>query len=393
MKQGDQVTRKSIKEYALAVKERYRRTNKAEKTKILDEFTKTTGLHRKAVIRLLNHRNTTPEKRHGRPRKYGVLVVESLKFIWESSDRLCSKRLKPFLPELVQVLRRCGESQLTGKTETQLCQMSAATIDRVLRPWKQKGGRHSLSTTRPGRVLRNAIPIRTFADWQENSPGFIEVDLVAHCGESSEGFYLNTLMAVDIATGWSEFNGVWGKGQQRVGTAVHHVRQRLPFPLLGLDSDNGSEFINQDLAGWCRREGITFTRSRPYKKNDNCYVEQKNGSIVRRVIGRDRYSSKTALALLNRIYYLLRLYVNFFQPSMKLLSKTRHGAKVKKLYDSAQTPYQRVLKSKILPESKKAELHTTYSHLNPVKLLKQINDNLESLWRLRDRHPGEQISQ
>ena len=383
------MTRKSIQEYAQAIKERYRRANKAEKTKILDEFTKTTGLHRKAAVRLLNHRYLKLVKKKGRPKKYGSLVVEALRFTWEASDRLCSKRLKPFLPELIKVLRRCGENKMTSTIETQLCQMSTATIDRVLRPWKLKGGRRSLPTTKPGSLLRNAIPIRTFTDWQENHPGFIEVDLVAHCGESLEGFYLNTLMAVDIATGWSEFIGVWGKGQQRVGTAVHHVRQNLPFSLLGLDSDNGSEFINQNLASWCQREGITFTRSRPYKKNDNCYVEQKNGSIVRRVIGRDRYSSKQSFETLNRIYYLLRLYVNFFQPSLKLLSKTRHGSKVYKVYDIAQTPYQRVLKSNILSDSKKVELYTIYSHINPIRLLKQINDNVESLWKLRERYHGE----
>ena len=389
MMRGGQVTRKSIKEYAQAVKERYRRGNKVEKTKILDEFTKTTGLHRKSVIRLLNRRRLIPGKKHGRPKEYGALAVEALRLVWESSDRLCSKRLKPFLPELIGVLHRCGESKMTIEIENQLCRMSVATIDRLLRPWKQNRGRHSFSTTKTGSLLRNAIPIRTFADWQENSPGFIEVDLVAHCGESLEGFYLNTLMAVDVATGWSEFTGVWGKGQQRVGAAVHHVRQNLPFPLLGLDSDNGSEFINQDLAGWCQREGITFTRSRPYKKNDNCYVEQKNGSIVRRVIGRYRYSSKVAYETLNRIYYLLRLYVNFFQPTMKLLSKTRHGSKVYRRYDVAQTPYQRVLKSMILSDLKRENLHTIYSHLNPVSLLKQINDNVESLWKLRERYPGE----
>jgi hypothetical protein len=389
MMQGDKVTRKSIKEYAQAVKERYCQGNKAEKTKILDEFTKTTRLHRKAVIRLLNRRRLLSGKKPGRPREYGASAVEALRYVWESSDRLCSKRLKPFLPELTGVLRRCGDNKMTIEIEKQLCRMSVATIDRLLHPWKQNRRRHSFSTTKPGRLLRNAIPIRTFADWQENAPGFIEVDLVAHCGESLEGFYLNTLMAVDVATGWSEFTGVWGKGQQRVGTAVHHVRQNLPFPLLGLDSDNGSEFINQDLAGWCQREGITFTRSRPYKKNDNCYVEQKNGSIVRRVIGRDRYSSKAAYETLNRIYYLLRFYVNFFQPTMKLLSKTRHGSKVYRVYDIAQTPYQRVLKSEALSVSKREELKTTYSHLNPVRLLEQINDNVESLWKLRERHPGE----
>jgi hypothetical protein len=383
------VTRSSIKEYTEAIRERYRKASKEGKGEILDEFTKTTGLHRKAAIRLLNRGSGSPvKKRRGRPQRYGLPIVEALKAMWEASDRLCSKRLHPFLPELIRVMRRSGETKMTVEIETQVCQMSTATIDRRLRSWRQKGGR-SLSTTRPGNLLRSSIPIRTFADWQENRPGFIEIDLVAHCGESLEGFHLNTLMAVDVATSWSEFAGVWGKGEQRVGTAVHQVRRRLPFPLLGLDSDNGSEFINQDLANWCRREKITFTRSRPYKKNDNCYVEQKNGSIVRRIIGRDRYSSKQAYEALNRIYYLLRLYINFFQPTMKLVSKTRHGARVYRVYDTAETPYQRVLNSGAVTEAKKVELYATYAHLNPVMLLKQVNDSVEYLWKLRDRHPGE----
>ena len=384
------MTRNSIKEYAEAIKVRYRKATKEEKGKILDEFTKASGLHRKAAIRLLNCcKPLLGKRRSGRPRLYGFVVVEALRDLWEASDRLCSKRLKPFLPEYISVMRRCGESKMSIETERHLWHMSAATIDRLLRPWKQKGGRRSFSTTKPGSLLRSAIPIRTFADWQENRPGFIEVDLVAHCGESPDGFYLNTLMAVDVATSWSEFIGVWGKGQQRVGTAIHNVRERLPFRLLGLDSDNGSEFINHDLSKWCQHEGITFTRSRPYKKNDNCFVEQKNGSIVRRIIGGDRYSSKQAYAILNRIYYLLRLYINFFQPVMKLVSKTRHGARVHRVYDTAQTPYQRVLKSGVLTEASKAQLTATYSYLNPVRLLKQINDNLEHLWQLRECHPGE----
>lgn len=390
MIQGGQVTRKSIKEYVEAIKGRYRKGTKSEKSKILDEFTKATGLHRKAAIRLLNRGSpVSKRKRCGRPRQYGGAVVEALRAVWEASDRLCSKRLHPFLPEFIRVLQKCGESQITAEVENKLCRMSPATIDRLLRSWKQKGGRRSFSTTKPGSLLRSSIPIRTFTDWQENRPGFIEVDLVAHCGESLEGFYLNTLMAVDVATGWSEFIGIWGKGQQRVGTGIHHVRERLPFPLLGLDSDNGSEFINRDLARWCHREGITFTRSRPYKKNDNCFVEQKNGNIVRRVIGRDRYSSKQAYETLNRVYYLLRLYANFFQPAMKLVSKTRHGAKVHRIYDVAQTPYQRVLKSGVTIEANKTQITSIYAHLNPVSLLKQINANVEHLWQLRDRHPGE----
>jgi len=383
------VTRSSIKEYAEAIKGRYQKGTKKQKGQILDEFTKATGLHRKAAIRLLNRGLVLKKKRSGRPARYGTEVVQALKAIWEASDRLCSKRLHPFLPEFLQVLRRCGESKLGVEIEMALCRMSPATIDRLLQSWKRMHGRRSLTTTKPGSLLRSAIPIRTFADWQENRPGFIEVDLVAHCGENTEGFYLHTLMAVDVATGWAEFAGVWGKGQERVGAAIHNVRARLPFQMLGLDSDNGSEFINQEIARWCHRAGITFTRSRPYKKNDNCFVEQKNGSIVRRVIGRDRYSSKQAYEVLNRVYYLLRLYINFFQPVMKLTLKTRHGAKVHRVYDIAQTPYQRVLKSEALNEKRKSEIISTYSHLNPVHLLKQINSNVERLWQLRERHPSE----
>ena len=383
------MTRSSIREYANAIKVRYQKGTKKQKGQILDEFTKATGLHRKASIRLLNRRLVSKKKRSGRPVRYGIEVIQALRAVWEASDRLCSKRLHPFLPEFIGVLRRCGESNIGTEIEKALCSMSPATIDRLLQSWKRMDGRRSLSTTKPGSLLRSAIPIRTFADWQENRPGFIEVDLVAHCGENLEGFYLNTLMAVDVATGWAEFVGVWGKGQERVGAAIHNVRARLPFPMLGLDSDNGSEFINQDIARWCQRAGITFTRSRPYKKNDNCFVEQKNGSIVRRVIGRDRYSSKQAYEILNRVYYLLRLYSNFFQPVMKLTLKTRHGAKVHRVYDIAQTPYQRVLKSGALNEKRKSEIISTYSHLNPVHLLKQINSNVERLWQLRERHPGE----
>jgi hypothetical protein len=389
MMQGGRVTRKSITEYAEAIKVRYRNGTKKQKGQILDEFTKATGLHRKAAIRLLNRSLVSKKKRSGRPTRYGIEIIQALKAVWEKSDRLCSKRLHPFLPEFLQVLRRCGESKIDAQVEAALCSMSPATIDRLLQSWKRMNGHHSLSTTKPGSLLRSAIPIRTFADWQENRPGFVEVDLVAHCGENMEGFYLNTLMAVDVATGWAEFVGVWGKGQQRVGAAIHTVRERLPFQMLGLDSDNGSEFINKELAEWCQRKGITFTRSRPYKKNDNCFVEQKNGSIVRRVIGRDRYSSKLAYEILNRVYYLLRLYINFFQPVMKLTLKTRHGAKVHRVYDYAQTPYQRILKSGALNEKNKAEIISTYSHLNPVSLLRQINSNVERLWQLRERHPGE----
>ncbi len=379
------MTRGSIREYTEAVRERYLLVSKQEKGKILDEFTKVTGCHRKAAIRLL-HRFNQPKtnKKRGRPRWYGAAVAEALRVAWEATDRLCSKRLCPFLPELVIVLRRHGNSTMAAEIEAQLCQISPSTIDRLLHPYRRFGGRHPFTTTKPGSLLKSSIPVRTFTDWEENRPGFLEVDLVSHCGESTEGFYLTTLSTVDVASGWSECMGVWGKGQERVGGAVHKIRQRLPFPLLGLDSDNGSEFINQYLYNYCRREGITFTRSRSYKKNDSCHVEQKNWSVVRRLVGYDRYKSRAALEALNRVYSLTRLYVNFFQPVMKLLNKTRNGAKVHKVYDTAQTPYQRLLKTGILTQAKRRELAATYHSLSPVTLLKQINENLEHLWTMAE---------
>jgi len=387
------MTRASIREYSEAVRWRYLQAPKKEKTKILDEFTKVTGYHRKAIIRLL-HRVNQPNanRKRGRPRQYSAAVVGALRIAWEATDRLCSKRPHPFLPELVAVMRRHGDRTMTAEIEAQLCQVSPSTIDRLLHPYRRLGGRRPFTTTRPGSLLKSSIPIRTFADWQENRPGFLEVDLVSHCGESSEGFYLTTLSTVDVASGWSECIGVWGKGQERVGGAVHRLRQRLPFSLLGLDSDNGSEFINQHLYNYCRRYGITFTRSRSYKKNDSCHVEQKNWSVVRRLIGYDRYNSRAALEALNRVYDLTRLYVNFFQPVMKLVAKTRHGAKVHKVYDTAQTPYQRLLTAGVLTKDKQQELAAMYYGLNPVSLLKQINENLERLWNLAE-HPAHQQRQ
>ncbi len=314
--------------------------------------------------------------------------MAALKVAWEAIDRLCSKRFHPFLPEVVGILKRTGELSVTGAAEGQLYRVSPSTIDRLLRRWRGSGRRHGMSTTKPGTLLKNSIPVRTFSEWNENKPGFLEADLVAHCGDSAEGFYLTTLSTVDVAMGWCEPVAVWGKGQERVGGAVHQVRERLPMPMLGLDSDNGSEFINQGLKDYCQRWGITFTRSRSYKKNDSCHMEQKNWVVVRRVIGYDRFSSKAAYEALGDVYTLLRLYINFFQPVLKLVGKTRNGAKVHKVYDTAQTPYQRLLKSGVLTEDKKHELANIYGALNPVTILKQIRELVEHLWTLAEKQPG-----
>jgi len=380
----------SVREYAAVIRERYRKASRKEKGVMLDEFTQVTGYHRKAAIRLLRRDHGPPGRRRGRPREYEAEVVEALRVAWEATDHLCSRRLKPFLPELVSVLERHGHRVGSLEVRQRLLKMSPSTIDRLLKPYRRRGSRRPFSTTKPGSLLKGSIPIRTFADWDEGRPGFLEVDLVAHCGESTEGFYLTTLCTVDVATGWVECQGVWGKGQQRVGSAVHHIRRRLPFPLLGLDSDNGSEFINHHLYAYCQRNGITFTRSRPYKKNDSAHVEQKNWSVVRRLVGYDRYTSRAALDHLNHLYELVRLYTNFFQPSMKLQHKSRQGAKVRKVYHEARTPYQRLLESGVLTPERRETLKRLYLPLNPVRLREQINRQQERLWPLAQYPEGEE---
>ena len=378
------MTLESKREYTQVMQQRYLKARKKERGQILDEFIKVMGYHRKAAIRALLKVGKPASGHRGRTSRYRE-ALEPLKAIWEASDRLCSKRLQPFIPEMIQVLKRTGELEIDADMEAKLARLSPATIDRLLEPARRLAGRKPLSTTRPGSLLKSSIPIRTFADWQENKPGFLEIDTVAHCGDRLEGFYLNTLCGVDVASGWTECFPIWGKWQIRVRQAVHRIRQNLPFELLGIDSDNGSEFINQCFVNYCRDNKINFTRSRSYKKNDSCHVEQKNGNVVRRLIGYDRYASKPAYECLGRIYGLVRLYINFFQPTMKLVSKTRHGAKVHKVYEKAQTPYRRLLKLGALSEAKKAELAGTYQGLNPIRLHNQININLEQLWKLFDR--------
>jgi hypothetical protein len=374
------MTRHSIKEYALAIHQRYHKGSRKLKRQILDEFVAATRLHRKSAIRLLNKpEGVTLKRGRGRPKVYSVDAVKALKVIWEASNGLCSKRLQPFLPELTRVLRKKEELWITDETATELGHLSGSTIDRITRRWRQDNRGHGLCLTKPGTHLKNAIPLKTFSEWENSRTGFVQVDLVAHCGDRAEGFYLTTLSAVDVATGWFEPVAVWGRGQERVGAAVHQLRQRLPMPMLGLGSDNGSEFINRGLYEYCLRHRITFTRSRSYKKNDNCHVEQKNWSVIRRQVGYQRYSSKAAYEALGDVYDLLRLYLNFFQPVLKLKVKSRIGARIHKVYDEAQTPYARLLKSGALTEDKKQALSEIYNALNPVTLHGQIARALQNL--------------
>lgn len=367
------MTKQGKRELLHSVRPRYLKANKQGKVRILDEFTAATGYHRKYAIRLLRH---APKPkglaRRGRRKVYQGEVITALEHIWEICGRICSKRLHPFLPEMVAVLERQGELDIAPQVKEQLLQMSRATIDRCLKPVRLPQ-RRSLSTTKPGSLLKSAIPVRTFADWDDVRPGFIEVDLVAHCYDSAAGMYLNTLTATDISTCWTECLALPNKTQVAVSSAMVDLRQRLPFPLLGIDSDNGSEFINDTLLRYCQSEEINFSRCRPYHKNDQAHVEQKNWSVVRKLVGYDRFETEEELQLLGELYTVWRLYVNFFQPVLKLVEKHRDGSKVSKRYDQAATPYRRVLASPEVSLEDKARLISVYLTLNPVALRDRID--------------------
>src|SRR5581483_7491411 len=242
-----------------------------------------------------------------------------------------------------------------------------------------------LSTTKPGTLLKSQVPVHTYTLWDEQRPGFVELDLVAHCEPSTAGFYLNTLTVTDVASGWTECQGVWGKGQAAVFAALETIRTRLPMPLLGLDADNGSEFLNAHLVRWCAQEQITFTRSRPYWKNDQAHVEQKNWSQVRRLLGYDRYESEAALEALNAVYQQLRLWTNHWQPVLKLVGKERDGAQVTKRYDTAQTPYQRLLAWEGLGASDRARLVAEHALTRPRATWQALEAARQQLWRLDAR--------
>lgn len=377
------MTRKTVVEYAKAIRERYRMASKADKGRILDEFCQTSGYNRKAAIRLLGGDPVT-ERRHGGGRTpYGPEVREVVGLLWEAADRICGKRLAPFIPELLQMLERAGELTVAPVVRAQVLGVSAATIDRLVAPARLEG-RRPHTQSRAAVALKALVPVRTFGEWKGVAPGAFQADLVAHCGESTAGFYLNTLMAVDVATGWTECEAVWGKGQRRVGTGVHHIRERVPMLLQELHTDNGGEFVNHVLYPWCQQEGIRLTRGRPYRKNDQAYAEQKNGAVVRRLVGYDRYSSKAAYAELQRLYRLVRPYVNFCQPLRKLVGKERVGSKTRKRFDQAKTPYQRLLATDVLGEEQRQRIDQEYRAVNPVRLRAHIQISLKRLWDLAE---------
>ncbi len=291
------------------------------------------------------------------------------------------KRFVPVLREMLSILYKFGEIDFDLQIRQKLERISAATIDRLLKKEKKKLRFKARSHTKPGSLLKHQIPIRTFDGWDEKKTGFVEIDLVGPEGGNARGEYAFTLDVTDVHTGWSEQRAIRNKAQKWTFRALMEIKQALPFELLGIDSDNGGEFINFHLIAYCEQNEIQFTRSRPYRKNDNCFVEQKNSSIVRRYAGYARYDSEEQLRILNEIYQNVRLFVNFFQPSMKLISKSRRGSKVKKKYDDAKTPYRRLLASEYTSELCKSRLCKQYDSLNPAELHRQIRRLQTKLYR------------
>jgi len=392
------LTMRQKKAVTRELRKRYQKARKKEKTVILDEFIQLTGYNRCYACQVLNVKKVLgylniagkrikyiADKRKIKRKKkkiYDQEVLVALKEIWKTCDYICSKRLAPFLSEIIPVLEKWREINLSAKVREKLEKISAATIDRLLSDTRKKYRIKGRSTTRPGTLLKKSIPIRTFADWDEKVPGFFEVDLVSHDGGATKGDFNQSLNFTDIATGWEEMVAVKNKAQVWVFAGIKRIEGRLPFSILGIDSDNGAEFINAHLIHYCKEHEITFTRSRPYRKNDSCFVEQKNWSVIRRAVGYGRYDTDKELSILNELYSHLRLYVNFFQPVRKLIKKERIGSKVIKRYDEAKTPYRRVLASPDIKEDIKVKLREKYAMLNPAELKRKINKLQNRLLKL-----------
>ena len=364
-----------------AVRKRYRKSAKKKKSEILSEFVATTGYNRSYARLVLGSFKKQGRKPKYPPRKrvYDISVFYPLRKLWLTADCICGQRLKPFIPELISVLEKKGEMKLGKEVKKKLCHIGSATIDRLLKATRKQYELRGRTTTKPGTLLKHQIPIRTFSDWDENKPGFLETDTVSFGGGNTSGHFVWGLDMTDVFTGWTLLAAVMGRGQERIHQAVKDGRDRLPFPLLGLDSDSGGEFINDILFRYCKDEGITFTRNRPGKKNDNCYVEQKNYTTLRRFLGYGRYDTDEQLTIIKEILSLAEPYINFFQPVMKLKTKERIGSRVKKTYDTARTPYRRLIDSGILDEEQKQKLSSYYESLNPVDLKRRINKLLQKL--------------
>ena len=390
---GRGISRMARKELLGTIRDRYQHSTRKDKGRILDEFTAVTGLHRKHAIRLLTQSNDQREHQpslSGR-RIYDEAVREAVIVVWEASDRICGKRLHAALPHLVESMERHGHLQLDSLVRERLLTASASTLDRLLKPIRSTAG----SRRRRGRrkSMGHRVPVRTYNDWNKPPPGYLEIDLVAHCGGPLSGSFIHSLVVTDVCTGWTEAVPLLARDQALVLAGLEAIQRQLPFPIRGIDSDNDGAFINETLLEWTSLQGIEFTRSRAYRSNDQAYIEQKNGAVVRRFVGHHRYSGPLAGQMLVQLYQKLRLYVNYFQPSFKLLEKSREGSATVKRYSPPATPCDRLLQHQAVTDETKEQLTHHRVSLDPVALLHSIREAQAALVALSSPDHGEPAQQ
>ena len=380
------------RELVIALAARYRKAKRIEKGRILDELTAVTGWHRKHAVRALNSNRKRSRPRLQRRRIYREAICDALIALWEASDRVCGKRLKVMIPVLLPALERHGRLDLTNANRALVLAASAATIDRMLSAVRivARGGRRRRAGF--SSAVRREVPVRTFNDWGDPPPGFCEADLVAHGGISVSGSFIQTLTIVDIATGWTECFPLVVREATLVKEAIGRAQSLFPWLICGLDFDNDSAFMNDVVVPWCRANGIEVTRSRAYKKNDQAFVEQKNGAVVRRLVGYGRFEGIEAARVLARLYAAARLYVNFFQPSFKLKEKRREGGKVLKRYHAPSTPCERALAHPAINKTIRRKLREIRRGLDPVALLSEVREAQAQLGKRVDRRAGSPIN-
>jgi len=376
------MTKMSKREYLIELKKKYWRAKKKVKTQLLNDFCEFTKYDRKYALFLLNNPVPARWKRYRTRKKlYDQPVIDALLILWRASNEICAERFQPFIPILLPKLVALGELEISSEVEKKLLQISLGTVKRIVRTTKRRSKLKIKGTTKPGSLLKKQIAVR-YGRWIETDPGWCETDTVAHCGDNVGGEFIYSLDVIDICSGWSEQAAIWGKGEAATREQMDVIRRRLPFKLLGLDPDNGSEFINWQMLRYCKKHAINLTRSRPYHKNDNAHVEQKNYTAIRQLIGYHRLDRKEQQALLNDLYANeWRLYLNFFQPTMKLKIKIKdtQTKRTKKQYWEAKTPYQRLMEHPQISQEQRAMLKSLYDSLNPIVLQAEIRRKLELL--------------
>jgi hypothetical protein len=381
------ISKLAKREVLEALRQRYQQAAKEEKTKILDEFVAVAGCHRKHAIRLLTRNQSSAPDTPAVPRRtYDEAVRQALVVLWEAADRICGKRLKAILPSLITALERHGHLALDPTVRQRVLAASPATIDRLLASVRStaSGRKKRKTRTKPSQQ----VPVRTFADWKEPVPGFLEIDFVSHGGSSMHGTFLWSLVATDVCSGWTEAVPLLAREQSLVTEGLEVIRRQFPVPIKGIDSDNDSAFINDTLLAYCQQRQLEFTRSRAYQKNDQAWIEQKNGAVVRRFVGYDRLVGVVAGQCLAQLYQAMRLFVNYFQPSFKLKSKIREGAKVRKTYHKPATPCARLLGHAAVAEEAKERLQFEAGRLDPLELLHRIRESRAALAALGSGEPG-----